>query len=226
MKIFLFFVLLLIVSATAYTRTYNNWKAGTFKDTLFLLDTYLPFHDSQLNRETACRVLNDDQSTLRTQFIAMLTESGIACTGTWCRNHDFSCSGTAPMGACYNVEHIIDRANKDPDLSGMNVNIVGNLIMAYGVWNGEVGSASIPWADKVDEKQKVYTTYLYQTAKRFVIDCHIEDSTSTGVPVESDSHNSETSVIVITIIVGIILGIFVICSCNPLVNRKPEITES
>jgi hypothetical protein len=120
----------------------------------------------------------------------MLTDNGITCTGSWCgTNHDFSCG--RDINNCYQVEHIIDRNTCDPELEGKDKNIMGNLIMAYGKWNIEVGQLS---RDNVqNEKREIYTRFLYETAREFVLTCGGTETDDGGSDSGDDSEYSSSS---------------------------------
>lgn len=155
-------------SPATHTDIYQKWKAGTFTETLFLPDTYLPLDSYPIDQDVACQKLSDDQIQLRRQYIDLLTQVGIACTGDWCINGQFYCGSSS--AECYQVEHIIDKVNSDPELNGLDVNIVGNLVMAYSRWNQQVGQ--LKWDNVVAEKQEIYTIFLFQKARHFVLTCN------------------------------------------------------
>jgi hypothetical protein len=70
-------------------------------------------------------------------------------------NKKFPCNGchcqdqaSTPWGCivgdsqnCYNVEHIIPLKHNISELQGCDVNIYGNLIMAYGLWNQQLSNS-------------------------------------------------------------------------------------
>jgi len=89
------------------------------------------------------------------------------CVGVWCspdgnRGNGWGCKDAARE--CYEVEHIIPTANDIPELRGCNVNIFGNAVMAYGVWNGQLSDGYLC------EKQEVYGT-IYNSAYNAVLGC-------------------------------------------------------
>ena len=70
-----------------------------------------------------------------------LINSKISCSGAHCVR-----AGT-PWGCiqynsqdCYNVEHIIPESHNIEELKGCDVDIHGNLIMAYGLWNQQLSN--------------------------------------------------------------------------------------
>jgi hypothetical protein len=60
------------------------------------------------------------------------------CNYEHCINDEWKCDATNQE--CYHVEHIIPKAHNIPELSGCDVNIFGNLIMAYGKWNNQLSN--------------------------------------------------------------------------------------
>jgi len=202
-------------SQNSHTDIYRQWKSGTFVQTLYLPNTYLPYTSRPMDRELACRPLPNSQTDLRRQYITLLTIMGVSCTGDWCGlDGNFSC---ADMGRqCYEVEHIIDKANTDPDLVGLNVNIVGNLVMAYGRWNQQVGQLS--WNNVVTEKREIYTTFLFETARHYVLTCNGSD---TSAITELDASN-----LIGLVLGGIVLSVMAVALC--VVSRlkpKPRIID-
>jgi hypothetical protein len=93
-------------------------------------------------------------------------ESSVRCSGQWCSGNTFSCIFG---GNCYQVEHIIDKENSDPALAGCSTNIYGNLVMAYGDWNQQVGR--LCWDQVVDEKGTVYGSIFTQARENVKYCC-------------------------------------------------------
>ena len=81
------------------------------------------------------------------------------CIGLWCVNKSFNCKNHMTQ-ECYNVEHIIDTKGmefKDPSCK----NIAGNLVMAYGRWNSQLGArAKYHYDDNMNEKNMIYGNRL------------------------------------------------------------------
>lgn len=65
---------------------------------------------------------------------------------------------------CYNVEHIIPKEHNIPELEGCNVNIRGNLIMAYALWNTQLSNSHY------NEKKIIYGN-LFDRAYKSVYWC-------------------------------------------------------
>jgi hypothetical protein len=86
----------------------------------------------------------------------------VPCIGKWCVNGTFNCIRYNNQG-CYNVEHIIDKR------TNLNTNIVGNLVMAYGKWNQELGRKT--YAESNAEKIRVYGQKSIDLALHYVTTC-------------------------------------------------------
>lgn len=166
-----------------HTQIYNDWKAGNFNATLFLPNTYLP-QSFYLDYRWGCTTLTEtEDNTIRSQYLAYLSQNQISCAGTWCQNQSFRC---LPRGTldCYQVEHIIDQTTNDPELDRYEKNILGNLIMAYGRWNNQVGQ--LAWSHVEVEKSEVYGSLIFETAKAYVIQCGENRIESTGTADDAD----------------------------------------
>lgn len=99
----------------------------------------------------------------------------ITCLGRWCYNGKYSC----PLynnTECYNVEHIYD-LNRG-DINGCyNKDISGNLIMAWGRWNQELGK--LDYKENMKEKEIIYGKEIIDKARENIIkcgDCLIEEN--------------------------------------------------
>lgn len=92
------------------------------------------------------------------------------CNGRWCkpdggnRGNGWGCKDAARE--CYEVEHIIPLVNNIPELRGCDVNIFGNAVMAYGVWNNRLGNDPKFFC----EKEEVYGA-IWRSAYKAVLDC-------------------------------------------------------
>lgn len=127
---------------------------------IFLTDTYLP----HLGIDPCLPY------TSRSDYIQILTDHNITCSGEWCSNQgSFSCAG---MGIdCWQVEHIFDLANSP--YSDLNLNIYGNIIMAFGRWNNALGTRS--WDIVEQEKRRVYEN-IFDQAQRNIVSCNGGDN--------------------------------------------------
>ena len=95
----------------------------------------------------------------RTQYISEL--SYLSCTGIWC-NGNF---GTNPQRQQYEMEHIIDRNG----VTECPTDILGNLVMAYGQWNNQVGQLNP--GGVASEKWNVYGLIYYRARWNVFICC-------------------------------------------------------
>lgn len=84
-------------------------------------------------------------------------EARMKCRGPWClpTTSNGNSWGCKPVGGtttsdCYQAEHIIPKGHSIEELQGCNVNIAGNIVMAYGKWNGALSNAYY------GEKQIIY----------------------------------------------------------------------
>lgn len=159
-------------STALHTETYDQWKAGHFHDTFYLPDTFLDKH--------RCTALSSDNSKRREQYIKLLSDNNIECQGSWCIDGKFKClQGNSK--SCYNIEHIVD--TKQSILPNHNKNIVGNIIMAYGKWNQEMGT--MLWDNVESEKREIYGNSIVDMAIENIQFCHDKHQT----PVVDDDGN-------------------------------------
>lgn len=102
--------------------------------------------------------------TNRQNFINYLESKGIYCSGKWCNGNyvyrDFSNS--------YEVDHIIELKNSE--LNTYNKNIYGNIILAYGKWNRQVGNLN--WTYGKKEKIRVYGKDIVDQAIENIKQCN------------------------------------------------------
>lgn len=137
-----------------HSDTFENYKNNY--DVLSLKYTYRgSFNDK-------CMDLGEDY---RERYIDVLMANNIKCIGKWCNNNTYSCENTNPE--CYQVEHIVDR--KNTPYKNCNTNILGNVIMAYGLWNRQMGQ--LCWNNTYVEKKIIYGEYIVCQAIKNVIDC-------------------------------------------------------
>lgn len=102
----------------------------------------------------------------RAEFLALLAEKNIQCGSRyWCIDNKFL-TNEAHNRNYYELEHIIDRSNME--YGDCDTSIIGNLIMAYGVWNNQVGQLN--WNAVKKEKALVYGN-IFSQAERNVITC-------------------------------------------------------
>jgi hypothetical protein len=139
----------------------------------------------------------------------MLAVLGIKCSGLWCRNGQFTC-GPGNLD-CWQMEHIID-LNGSPAV-GCDLNIVGNVVMAYGRWNNEIGRLS--WRDVRHEKTLVYKQ-IFELAVENVLKCgcNITDNTQLDYYlIRAGLHGSELESFILIIILAASIVIFMTTAC-------------
>jgi hypothetical protein len=146
------------VIMSKHTDIYNKYKAGNFNQTIFLSNTYLGFN----------KMFDPCQQIDRKKFIKILVDNNIACSGSWCVDNNYKCL-KGKTDSCYHCEHIIDKKNSESEYSGYNKDILGNVIMAYGRWNMQIGQLS--WRDIKEEKREIYGTKIFNQAEYYVKYC-------------------------------------------------------
>jgi hypothetical protein len=127
-------------------------------------------------------------------------------------NYEHCRSGLpAPWGCgnskeCYEVEHIIPKANNIPELEGCNTNIYGNLIMAYGVWNNQLSNTHF------NEKKLIYGEIFDNAYKSVYFCCKGQNPTTIPVPncIVPPSHPSVLAIVIfLFFIVVLVIGIVI-----------------
>jgi hypothetical protein len=103
----------------------------------------------------------------RRAYLSKLSDRGVSCSGMWC-NDGF---GTNNRREDYEMEHIIDRNG----MTSCPTDILGNLVMAYGRWNNQVGQLNPQGVSR--EKSEVYGS-MYHLAYFNVGFCCIFSSIS------------------------------------------------
>lgn len=186
-------------SNNEHTAIYDSWVI-THSPQLFLASTFIP-NMSNIDLETMCQVLPHDKTKTRKAYIKFLTDRGIRCTGEWCVDNGFNCPNRD--GKCYEVEHIID-LNDDctlPDTKDMERNIFGNMIMAYGLWNRQVGQ--LRWKNVENEKRTVYGDGIVNKAIYYIMQC---DKYNNPEKYNDDNNNSNVfSFVALGILVMLLL---------------------
>ena len=150
-------------------------------------------------------------SNYRQRYIGILDSNNIGCTGPWCIDGKFACNRY--NDTCYHVEHMVDLSNTPFTGCNINANILGNVIMAYGVWNKQVGQ--LCWDDVFEEKRKVYGTKVMCDAIANIVDCHKEEHKCKIVmpPVCKESNGDDSDgngkLIISLIILGVAVGLVI-----------------
>lgn len=129
----------------------------------------------------------------------------IVCTGRWCVDGKWNC---APGNSrdCYNVEHIIPKANSIKEISGCSLDILGNYVMAYGAWNQALSNGYY------GEKVTIYGSDIFASAYKSVYKaCH--GSYPSYYPIELCLSSSSSTTIFFTVmfILAFLILIFVMC---------------
>lgn len=178
------------------------------KSSIYLENTYLPILcGSSID---PCTPYKD-----RKTYIKILEENNIQCSGPWCIDGSFSC-GKSGNTECWQVEHIIDQSNSDLVDEGYDVNILGNVIMAYGKWNVQIGQRIWPIVE--EEKSLIYGN-IYNISRNIITGCVDSDSWSSTKTdhriCDIDISVPITGVTIFLIIVSVIVTIetIVLCIC-------------
>jgi hypothetical protein len=122
-----------------HTEIYKSYNKDELK-TLYLEKTYLPLNNLI---DTCKRYLQIH----RNKYIKELEIYNIKCYGKWCIDGQYKCNNNK---ACWQVEHIIDTNNSPFNSEYYDLNIYGNIIMAYGKWNNQIGNKG--WSIVESEK--------------------------------------------------------------------------
>jgi hypothetical protein len=134
-----------------------------------------------------------------------IIKSIMQCTGKWCVNGDgkWGCK-VGDSKNCYNVEHMIPKANNISQIKGCSLDIRGNYIMAYGAWNQALRN------DYYGEKTLIYGVEKMKSAYKSVyLSCHgkepLEYPDELCLPVDGSK-----SKYVPLIIIGCFMSVFMI----------------
>lgn len=139
-----------------HTDIYYDWHTNLFDKTFFLNETF--FTDPSI----ICTPVT------RQSYIQLLQDYNISCSGDWCIDGQFKCLSN--NNNCYHVEHIIDTTCSIKEFEYMDKNILGNVIMAYGLWNIQVGQLS--WSNVEAEKREIYKSYIFDNAIKAIRYCN------------------------------------------------------
>lgn len=209
MKLFCLLVIVLCVSEFNYiyaatlssnelhTKTYYKWKAGFFTFNFYQSNTYMDSDPLQ--------PIKDGK-----EFRNLLRYSNIMCTGHWCKDGQFKCPNNT--NECYHTEHIVDMRNSIGPNDHPCKNIAGNLIMAYGKWNKEIGQ--LKWENALAEKKEIYDEYIVNTAINSVQTC-----LDMNYIVECDD-NIDIIIVQSLSIVALLIVVFIMCCINCNKNKK------
>lgn len=147
--IFLFINLIKGDSCDKRTSYYNAAFMPNNNYYYFDPDTYLESSNSMS--------VEDYKNTIKTN---------IQCTGEWCIDNKWGCK-VGDSKNCYNVEHMIPKANNISQIKGCSLDIRGNYIMAYGAWNQALSNGYY------GEKTFIYGNERMKSAYRSVyLSCH------------------------------------------------------
>lgn len=125
-------------------------------------NTYKPtelFMKSSFTTTDICK-----KFTSRKTFINYLLSNDIYCSGIWCNgNYVYKQSSDS-----YEIEHIIELKNSE--LNTYDKNIYGNILLAYGTWNRQLGNLN--WTYGKQEKIRVYGKDIVEQAIKNIKICN------------------------------------------------------
>ena len=145
-----------------YMENYNsNYNANSefYDSRTFGIDIY----------EDACTPITDN--VVFKNFV----NDALTCIGKWCIDNTFNCIHRDTQN-CYNVEHIIDTKGQE-FTDAKCKQISGNLVMAYGKWNSQLGSrAGIKngsyYYESINEKELIYGKDRVDSVRSLIIRCN------------------------------------------------------
>lgn len=128
------------------------------------------------------------------------------CNGAHCQPNASTSWGCLKNNSqeCYNVEHIIPVKHNISELLDCNANIYGNLIMAYGLWNQQLGNTHYA------EKKLIYGN-VFDEAYKAVYWCCKNHTVPNSIPVpncppvEPRSANVGMIILFVLFVIGILL---------------------
>lgn len=178
-------------SCNQHTNMFEQYQKGYLKKTdFFQSNTYLPG-----NIDPCTKFGN------RKEYVKKLVDNNIICE-LYCSTRgnnpgNYNCLNQTTgvkTNNCLQVEHMVDSKNSDMVNEGMDVDIYGNIIMANGIWNNQVGGKS--WDLVMIEKSDIYGD-IFMKAREHIRYCN-----------NIDKKNNFT-IIIITIII-IVIGVSIV----------------
>jgi len=145
-----------------YMETYNSNYNSNF-------EFYDPRTFGSDIYEDACTPI-----TYNVEFKNVVNDA-LTCIGKWCIDKTFNCINHDTQN-CYNVEHIID--TRGPEfIDAKCKQIAGNLVMAYGKWNSQLGSrTSIKngsyYYESINEKEIIYGKDRVDSVRSLIVKCN------------------------------------------------------
>lgn len=184
-------LIILMISSTLcqHTEVYNQHWNENHNNNYYFYDpmTFGMDYDP-------CQKLDNTTKFKNKDFKIYISEQ-VQCLGEWCTNDGYFCKGDNKN--CYNVEHMIDE--NGPELKDYDKNIFGNLVMAYGLWNQQLGW--IAWYDysaSAAEKEEVYGKDRMDKARNLIMTCN------------------QPNTINIAVIIALVIATIVLCAIYPL----------
>jgi len=174
-------------------------------------------HDNTNNYYFVSQTHMEGTTKMNAQDYRTYIKDVLGCTGKWCVEGQWKCNLDKNVREnistdfvrdsknCYNVEHIIPKANNIKELEGCSLDIQGNLVMAYGAWNQALSNTYY------GEKATVYGTDIVKSAYKSVYKaCHNNDPEY--YPNELCLINTQIgfTIMAVFLIIFIILGLLIL----------------
>jgi hypothetical protein len=136
----------------------------------------------------------------------IFTNSMIKCTGKWCITIDgvkqFGCTSET-YDRCYRADQIISGGNKIKELEGCSLDVMGNFIMSYSVWEQET------FTGYYGEKNMIYGSNIVRTAYDSIYySCYYKKPTS--YPDELCLYQFDTTLLILLLVSIFIISIFLV----------------
>ena len=181
----------LVLSQEPHTDQYNKFQSCEL-DKLFIQNTYGGLFNNP------CQQMNSEK------FKKMLVDNNISCDASWCFKKDNYGCQLVGNKLCPNTEHIIDLNQAGQEYNNCDKNILGNMVIAYGQWNYEVGTKNPfrgNWENIKREKTEVYKD-IFNMADFYVRNCNCDGNINNLEPTKiyhtidtklcNDEYNNDT----------------------------------
>lgn len=189
-------MLIFLLNAYATYALYCDERTKVFTEHGKSNDNNFYFVESTYMATAKDRCDEHKYQTFRTKLEDVMKCSGQHCLANPSTKNSWGCKevGGKLSQNCYQIEHIIPKKHNIPELSECDVEIAGNLVMSYGVWNQEMGNGSF------GEKELIYGD-IWARAYEAVYSCRHKKAPS-KVPRCSKNYG-----ILAFIIVPVLLGV-------------------
>jgi len=165
--------LLGLTNSSEHTQSYqDHWLHGKNRDYYFYDEMTFGM---DLDFLEPCKEMTAQE--FRSQLKKAQRQDLIKCTGAWCIEGEFKCKQHDSQ-TCYNVEHIIDRAGPEISTNREDKDIVANYVMAWGLWNQEIGKfTKTNYSVVKNEKSLIYGSRRISQVRQKIQECIDRKST-------------------------------------------------